>query len=202
MLDAAEAVVRRDGAAHLTLDAVAAEAGISKASVLYELGTKRALIAAVIERRMGEWTERCGALEGALEGQANAPVHALVAMCAVPIPEEERDAAVALSTALFQDETLRQPIQKDLSERIETILRHSETPTGALCALLAVEGLLTLENFDLHHFRPELRTRLVAAIGWIADHEPGGREPLAGDDDEGGRSCFGARAPRGGDDRE
>ena len=40
VLDAAEQVVMRDGAARLTLDAVACAAGISKASVLYDYKTK------------------------------------------------------------------------------------------------------------------------------------------------------------------
>ena len=35
LLDAAAAVVRRDGAGALTLDAVAAEAGVSKGGLLY-----------------------------------------------------------------------------------------------------------------------------------------------------------------------
>ena len=35
LLDAATAVVRRDGARALTLDAVAAEAGVSKGGLLY-----------------------------------------------------------------------------------------------------------------------------------------------------------------------
>jgi len=52
VLDAAERVVVRDGAANLTLEAVAAEAGISKASVLYDYKTKRALIRILIERRV------------------------------------------------------------------------------------------------------------------------------------------------------
>ena len=46
VLTAAERVVRRDGAARLTIEAVAAEAGISKASVLYDYKTKQALIKA------------------------------------------------------------------------------------------------------------------------------------------------------------
>lgn len=52
VLNAAERVVIRDGAANLTLEAVAAEAGISKASVLYDYKTKRALIRTLIERRV------------------------------------------------------------------------------------------------------------------------------------------------------
>ena len=44
VLDAAERVVGRDGAANLTVDAVAREAGVSKASVLYDYKSKQALI--------------------------------------------------------------------------------------------------------------------------------------------------------------
>ena len=41
LLDAAVAVVRRDGAQALTLDAVAAEAGVSKGGLLYHFRSTR-----------------------------------------------------------------------------------------------------------------------------------------------------------------
>jgi hypothetical protein len=41
ILDAAERVVLRDGVTHLTLDAVAAETGISKGGLLYHFPSKR-----------------------------------------------------------------------------------------------------------------------------------------------------------------
>ena len=44
LLDAAAVVVRRDGAQALTLDAVAAEAGVSKGGLLYHFKTKRELL--------------------------------------------------------------------------------------------------------------------------------------------------------------
>src|SRR5215216_5514144 len=50
LLDAAIAVIRRDGAQRLTLDAVAAEAGVSKGGVLYHFGSKRALIDGLLDR--------------------------------------------------------------------------------------------------------------------------------------------------------
>ena len=55
LLDAALTVVRRDGAAALTLDAVAAEAGVSKGGVLYHFGSKRALIDGLLERWLDEF---------------------------------------------------------------------------------------------------------------------------------------------------
>ena len=50
LLDAAERVVRRDGVARLTLDAVAAEAGTSKGGLLYHFASRDALITAMVGR--------------------------------------------------------------------------------------------------------------------------------------------------------
>lgn len=47
ILHAAAAIAGRDGVAAVTLDAVAAEAGVSKGGLLYHFPTKNALIAAV-----------------------------------------------------------------------------------------------------------------------------------------------------------
>jgi AcrR family transcriptional regulator len=53
LLDAASAVVRRDGAQALTLDAVAAEAGVSKGGLLYHFHSKHDLLEAMVT----EWVE-------------------------------------------------------------------------------------------------------------------------------------------------
>src|SRR3954451_5890455 len=57
LLDAAGAVVHRDGAQALTLEAVAAEAGVSKGGLLYHFKAKRDLLDAMLEG----WLEEVGA---------------------------------------------------------------------------------------------------------------------------------------------
>lgn len=57
LLTAAYAVVGKRGGAALTLDAVAAEAGLSKGGVLYHFPTKEALIVAMIHEEL-EATDR------------------------------------------------------------------------------------------------------------------------------------------------
>ena len=47
LLDAAEAVVAREGITRLTLDAVAAEVGLSKGGVLHHFPTKDRLVEAM-----------------------------------------------------------------------------------------------------------------------------------------------------------
>ncbi|MET0328303.1 MAG: TetR/AcrR family transcriptional regulator [Luteimonas sp.] len=54
ILDAALAVADRVGAAHLTLDAVAAEAGVSKGGLLYHFASKDLLLKGVVEHHMAQ----------------------------------------------------------------------------------------------------------------------------------------------------
>ena len=64
LLDAAAAVVRRDGAQALTLDAVAAEAGVSKGGLLYHFKSKRELLDALVERWLDEFQREIDAADG------------------------------------------------------------------------------------------------------------------------------------------
>jgi len=180
VLDAAERVVSRAGAARLTLDAVAAEAGISKASVLYDYKTKQTLINAVIERRVAVEDGRIQGFIDELGPAPDAPIRGRIAATLPSIPDEERSVAISLCAALAQDELLRQPIQKIFRERIEEILRTSEHPRGAMLAFLAVEGLKLIEWFGLHAWPEPERRRLIAEIAWLVDQRP---EPVCGSAD-------------------
>ena len=57
IIDAAGEVVLRDGVARLTLDAAAAEAGLSKGGVLYHFPTRDALVAGMVEKIIREFDE-------------------------------------------------------------------------------------------------------------------------------------------------
>ena len=70
LLDAAEAVIGREGAAGLTIDAVAKEMGITKGGVQYCFGTKDALIDAIFER----WGKAYDSLFEAVAGKQPTPL--------------------------------------------------------------------------------------------------------------------------------
>lgn len=69
LLAAAHAVVLKKGGSALTLDAVAAEAGLSKGGVLYHFPTKESLILGMIQEELDK-TDR--ELEAALAAEASA----------------------------------------------------------------------------------------------------------------------------------
>lgn len=64
LLELAEGIVRSDGAAGLTIDALAKAAGISKGGVQYSFSSKDDLVKALIER----WTDQFDALLGEIDG--------------------------------------------------------------------------------------------------------------------------------------
>ncbi len=54
LLDAATAVVRRDGVPRLTLARVAEEAGVSKGGLLYHFASKEALVTGLLEKTLAD----------------------------------------------------------------------------------------------------------------------------------------------------
>ena len=162
----------REGAAHLTLDAVAVEAGISKASVLYDYKTKRALVSALVERRVTTEQLRVQRLVDAETDRPNARIRGHLAGTSRSFSDEDRAVALNLCVALAQDVELRAPVQQALRAVVAEIQRDSSHPGGAMLAFLAIEGLMMLDWFGLHSFEKSERDRLIAEIGWLIDQSP------------------------------
>lgn len=172
VLNAAERVVIRDGAANLTLEAVAAEAGISKASVLYDYKTKRALIRTLIERRVAAEEELIQRFVDAHADRPDARIRGYIAAATRSFSDEERAVGLNLCAALAQDEGLREPAQETLQATIADIEESSTHPRGAMLAFLSIQGLMLLDWFGLYSFAPAERERLIAEISWLIQQSP------------------------------
>ena len=164
VLDAAQAVAARDGAGHLTLESVAVEAGISKASVLYDYKTKQALMKAVIERRIATENNRIEEIEQHLGPVPNVAIRARLSSELQELSDEDRKVALSLCAVVSQD--------ADLRRRIAHVMETSDKPRGSILAFLAVEGLKSLEWLGLHQWPSEERKRLLSEIRWLVDQEP------------------------------
>lgn len=173
VLCAAERVVSREGAARLTVEAVAAEAGISKASVLYDYKTKQALIKAVIERRV---SAECARLREIIEGLGPVPDRTIrgciAAVADRPLSDADRTVVLNLIAALTQDFELRASVQEASRQQIAEILETSSRPREALLAFLALEGLKLLECFGIYTWSENERERLIADISRLATGKP------------------------------
>ncbi len=172
ILDAAERVVARDGAANLSIERVAKEAGISKASVLYDFKTKQAVLEAVVERAFARDNAMHSQLEVRLETHENRAITGRILGARAPISEPFRNAALNLSAALVLDKSLRAKMQANQARVIEDVQRTAQSPRGAQLAYLALEGLKLLENLDFHRFSDEERARILRELQWLAAVEP------------------------------
>lgn len=124
MLDAAEIVVTRHGIANLTLDAVAAEAGMSKGGLLHHFPSKDQLVDALVVRCAENWRAYyMDAYARTPEGPGRM-TRALVDHCLTDVEawtEQLRRSSASVFAALAQNPKLIQPMRAvyhDLHGRI------------------------------------------------------------------------------------
>lgn len=172
ILDATERVVADRGAANLTLDTVAHAASVSKASVLYDYGTKQALIAAVIARALA----RDNAFNEEMMTRSMAAEHRVIlgriAAAKSVVPSAETGPALHLIAALAQDADLRILMQENQAKILQLIADDSPGRRGPLLAYLALEGLKFLEHLDFVRWSPAERQQLLEEISWLVYQEP------------------------------
>ncbi|UUX50719.1 TetR/AcrR family transcriptional regulator [Nisaea acidiphila] len=172
VLDAAQAVAARDGAAYLTLEAVATEAGISKASVLYDYKNKQALMKAVIERRIAAEDARIQDIRKCLGEKPNAAILARLIAESRELSDDDRAVALSLCASVAGDAELREPVRAMMAQRVASVRDTSEDESGAMLAFLAIEGLKALEWLSLYEWPPAERSKLISEIRWLIDQKP------------------------------
>lgn len=167
ILDAVERVVARDGV--LTVDAVAKEAGVSKATVLYEHASKRDLVAALVDRTIkadNAFNKDCAT------GYANQPDAALrgriEAARRSPPAEGGNPAVLSLVAALMQDADLRETFRQNQNALGAALLAGASHPRAARLAWLALEGLKFQQHLEFHDWSAAEREEVLRDIESIA----------------------------------
>jgi AcrR family transcriptional regulator len=133
LLDAAIAVIRRDGASSLTLDAVAAEAGVSKGGVLYHFASKRALIDGLV----GRWLDD---FEAQLDGEDL--LAAYVRACDLGAAEPHQIVTeFGLLAGMIEEPEVLEVARERYGQWMARILADSDDPVDAWLVRLAADGL-------------------------------------------------------------
>jgi AcrR family transcriptional regulator len=157
LLGAAAAVIRRDGPQALTLEAVAAHAGVSKGGLLYHFASKRELLDALVERWLDEFQEDIDAAGGpfpagyvrASDGAKAEEAGLLVALVAEPAVL----AAVRERYATWQDR----------------VTAEGGDPVNATVARLGADGLWLADLLGMAPPAGELRERVLARLLELCD---------------------------------
>jgi AcrR family transcriptional regulator len=168
LLDAAVAVVRRQGAQSLTLDAVAAQAGVSKGGLLYHFKSKRDLLDGMVERWLAQWQDQIDRESGD-QGFLTGYVHATHLGGAGP---DEREAEFGLLAALIAEPAVLEVVRQRYEEWQRRAVETTDDPVQATVARLATDGLWFADLLGFAPPRGELREQVLARLLELA--RPGG----------------------------
>jgi len=163
IIDAAENVVLESGARHLTLDAVAARAGVSKGGLLYHFPNKEALLHGMLDRRVARLEESRQQKLALLPRNAKSVIIAHVRSL-LERDERTNKLAVALLAAVAHDPQLLVPYQKEQKKVVDQFCRTGLNFERAAAIMLAVQGLKFMELFSLLPFTTEERRRIIDEI--------------------------------------
>lgn len=156
LLDAAGAVVHRDGAQALTLDAVAKEASVSKGGLLYHFKSKNDLVQAMVDR----WLSQFGAdMDAADDAFVRGYIKAST-------PDEHE---LGMLAALVADPSLLVAVREQYGIWQDRVQREGRDPVDATVARLAADGLWLAELLGMGPPTGELRERVLQRLLELAE---------------------------------
>src|SRR6185369_6534849 len=169
ILDAADALVSEVGANHMSLDAVATRAGMSKGGLLYLFPSKVALLQGMLER----YVER---LENGADGTATKKTSEARRLLAARLaargdkdPDKQRTGSFSMIAAISERPALLDPVRAAHKRIWAKLQKSSADPELALLAWLALEGLLFVELFATSPLSRTERVKFMKRLERIAD---------------------------------
>jgi AcrR family transcriptional regulator len=147
ILAAAAQLSRECGGGNLSLDAIAAEAGVSKGGLLYHFPSKAALMRALTEHCVEVFEAE---LEAAVEhrGSEETLLSAYVRLSLASNAEASPDAA-GLLAALAEDPEFMKPLKAFKRRLLDRLTAGAGDSSSVIMTYLALEGLFSLKLFDL-----------------------------------------------------
>ncbi|MFO6445935.1 TetR/AcrR family transcriptional regulator [Erythrobacter sp. NE805] len=167
VLDAAETLVLETGAAHLTMDAVALRAGVSKGGVLHHFPTKRDLIGAMLDRLLAVFEGDAEIIERIAGRDLKPQLHAWIRLTETPDPKVERMAAALLS-AVANEPDLLSPFGVMMQQRLAQHGAHPDYPK-VLAIRTALDGYWLCNAIGLKLFAENEKAAFFAALHAMVD---------------------------------
>lgn len=139
ILKAAVELANEVGPAHISLDAVAARAGLSKGGLLYSFPTKAKLLEAVVEEYMKEHARAMEVQETLQSGDRNRLARAFLDVYRLQADDEPQSCGIL--AALVENPDFMIPIRHYHRDLIDRMKADASDPLAVLLAYLAAAGL-------------------------------------------------------------
>jgi len=162
IIDAAEAIVAEVGAAHLTLDAVAAKAQISKGGLMYHFPNKDHLLRAMVARLIDRFNQMRSKAQARVGDKPAAMLKAHVTTT-LSQPRVSRLAAAILAAAANEPKLLK-PMRDYYSKRFEQFEEAGLRIEDVAVVMLATTGLSMFEQLRISPFNGKQRRRIIEKL--------------------------------------
>jgi AcrR family transcriptional regulator len=164
IIQAALAIIARDGPRRLTLDAIARESGISKGGLMHQFRSKEAVLKALLEYQT-EYFEKFSqdymAQVSAASPEAHLATQIAVAREAVTT---QQSVAFAILGAISEEPGLLSAFKEIDAKKIAAIKAEAADPELAMLRWYAAKGLLLTALFGLCPLSDEERQRLFERL--------------------------------------
>jgi len=168
ILRAAQEIAQEVGPASVSLDAVAAKAGVSKGGLLHHFPSKAALLRGLVEHQLARFETALGieAAKARHDGVIAAYFETFVAerLCKAP-------PSAGLLSALVEDPAILEPVRGRERGFLDAIRENATDADRATIVYLALHGLALMRLLNIDALNEAERTRILAAM----------REELTGD---------------------
>lgn len=180
VLLAANRIVLEQDVEHLTLEATAREAGISKGGLLYHFPSKEALIVGMIHEYLERFTQDLqAAADTSGEGTQGRWTRAYLEVTFADNQRMPRMNA-GLLAALATNPALLSPVQERFANWVALLHEDGIDPVSATIVRLVADGLWLVELFGLAPPDNVMKNKLILELGSMIDtnhkggHRPGG----------------------------
>ena len=167
ILAAAEEVARDVGPGHLSLDAVAQRAGVSKGGLLYHFPNKARLLEVLVEQHLSRFDAELEERERALKDKPGSLVLAYLELFAAELRQCLPPPSGVLA-AMAENPEFLVPIRRFNRDLLDRMKASSRNENVALVVYLALEGIRSLRLFDLDIMTDEERDTAMKALGTLA----------------------------------
>jgi AcrR family transcriptional regulator len=181
-LDAAFAIIARDGPGRLTLDAIARESGMSKGGVMHHFRTKEAVLKALLERQMVHFDEFSDGYMAEARTTSVNPELATEIATVREAANRPNSAAMALLAAMVENPDLMALPRASDEKTIAAIKAEATDPDLAMLRWAAARGLMLSAMFGMSPFgeaeQAQLFERLLDDSLWRTLEKPAGTRAL------------------------
>ncbi|MBR0810172.1 TetR family transcriptional regulator [Bradyrhizobium diazoefficiens] len=163
-LEAAIAIVARDGPGRLTLDAIARESGLSKGGVMHQFRTKEAVLKALLERQLAHFEEFSTRYMAKVSATSANPHLATQLATIREAASSPNSAALALVAVMVENPRLMALPREREAERMAAIKDEATDPDLAMLRWAGAMGLLLSSLFGMSPLSKNEHQRLFARL--------------------------------------